>query len=320
MLFTLTNKCNFRCIYCYNSSGNARENELSTEEWLDLIKQADEIGVKKVSISGGEPFCHPGALDIIKELKKRKILIELATNGGVEYPPEIFELMSNEKVQISLDTADSSVFTELCSVNGFETVRKNIKLFVDKKAFVTIKACMTNKNYKGIPDLYDLLFEIGVNNIGLAAYVNGVNGRGGDSLLLSENNISELIDIFNTIEQYESTIMYQAIPESVWKKKEDITMCGALFQAMIVQPNGDVTGCEQMAKIDELNFGNIRNNTIMEIWLGKKADEFHYRKSHPSDPHCRECIIFDECQTGCFADKYYHGISMYGKDIRCQIN
>lgn len=320
MLFTLTNNCNFRCIYCYNASGLAQEDELSTEDWLSIIEDADKLGVKKVALSGGEPFCHPGAIEIIKRLKEKDFLIEIATNGGVEYPNEVFDLLQGEKVQISLDTSDKFLFNELCSNDAFDKVIENIKHFVEANIYVNVKACITNLNYSNIDKLYDLLANIGVKNIGLAAYSNSFNGRGGEKLLLSEENIKSLNCDFEKVHQNGHTHMATSIPASYWSNKKDIICCGALFHTMIIQANGDVTGCENMAGIEEMQFGNIRNNAIMEIWHGDKANLFHYNKSHPSDEACATCDYYQDCQTGCFAEKHNRKIPLYGRDPRCRIS
>jgi pyrroloquinoline quinone biosynthesis protein E len=174
-------------------------------------------------------------------------------------------------------------------------------------------------NYKNIDRLYELLANIGVRNIALSAYTNSIVGRGGESLALSEENIESLYTDFKKVKQNGKTNLSLAIPKSTWHSKEDIVFCGALFHTMIILPNGNVTGCEQMIDIEEMQFGNIKDNSIMEIWNGSKADVFHFNKSHPTDGKCSECEYLEGCNTGCFVDKYYNDIPLYGRDIRCAI-
>lgn len=175
-------------------------------------------------------------------------------------------------------------------------------------------------NFHEIDKLYYLLADVGVKNIGIAAYYNSFSGRGGNELSLSEKDIEKIYSISNSIVQKETTYMGVSIPSRVWKEKEDIIACGALFHTMIILPNGDVTVCEQMIGIDELHFGNIRDNSIMEIWTGEKTKDFFFNKTHPTDDRCKLCGYLDTCQTGCFAEKYYKGSNMFGRDVRCNIN
>ena len=47
----LSKRCNLRCIYCYANAGEKAENELTLEETLDAIKQAYELGARKIGNS-----------------------------------------------------------------------------------------------------------------------------------------------------------------------------------------------------------------------------------------------------------------------------
>ena len=58
-VWEITLACCFRCAYCGSGGGKARENELTTEECLDAARQIAEIGVKRVSLIGGEVFLRP---------------------------------------------------------------------------------------------------------------------------------------------------------------------------------------------------------------------------------------------------------------------
>lgn len=68
MLLSLTNKCNFHCLYCFNAAGKGLERELDTGEWLDVIKQAKALGVMHCTLTGGEPMLHRDFLRFWKRL------------------------------------------------------------------------------------------------------------------------------------------------------------------------------------------------------------------------------------------------------------
>jgi pyrroloquinoline quinone biosynthesis protein E len=319
MLLTLTSRCNLKCIYCFNNSGDAHIDELTTREWLDLIAQADEIGVKKVHLTGGEPMLHLGAVAIIKELKRRGMLIELATNGTLHYTDEVLTLLNHERVDISLDTADADLYMRLTGRPYFEQVVNAIKRFVSAGVAVSIKTCITSLNGTGIDRLYALLSGLHVDNIGLAAYTASISGRGGDELLLSTIAIDNVRREFEQIKQMESTSMVFGIPNIRWNDKEDIISCDALAHTIIVMPNGDVTPCELITDSEEFCFGNVRFESLMQIWKSAKVTDFFYKKSHPDDKICQTCVYLESCCTGCFAEKLYKNILPYGRDPRCNI-
>ena len=61
--------CNFRCIYCYAADNPNRCNELSTEEFIDVISQAKELGARKIMILGGEPMLYPHLMEMIQFIR-----------------------------------------------------------------------------------------------------------------------------------------------------------------------------------------------------------------------------------------------------------
>jgi len=320
ILFTLTNKCNLRCVYCFNNSGIARTDELSTSEWLDLVCEADDIGIQKIHLSGGEPFAHRGAVQILREIKRRDLLVEVATNGTRSYSDEVFEMLSGSRVDISLDTCDEDLYARLTGSRSFHRVLANIEAFVRAGSSVSIKSCITSLNYTNIAKLYSLLADIGVADVGLAAYTTSVSGRGGDELKLSPDMIASVRSQFENIQQVPETSLTFGIPNPCWQARSDIISCDALVTTVIVMPNGDVTPCELITDTEELCFGNVRSESLTQIWTNPKVEDFFYRKSHPEIGACTSCAFAESCQTGCFAEKLYLGTPLYGPDPRCRIS
>ncbi len=83
---SITDRCNERCTYCMPHELQEwlpREEVLTFEETLRLIRIAAELGVSKIRITGGEPLTRRGVLDLIRELPRIPGLhdIGLSTNG-----------------------------------------------------------------------------------------------------------------------------------------------------------------------------------------------------------------------------------------------
>lgn len=68
--FDITNKCNLRCLHCYNSSGEnlASQNELTDQEVLDFIDEFKSIKLLNFCFCGGEPLLRK---ELIVEAAKR---------------------------------------------------------------------------------------------------------------------------------------------------------------------------------------------------------------------------------------------------------
>lgn len=126
--FELTPRCGFNCRMCYVHLpperipyvGDGRE--LTGAEWLELGRQAEDLGVLELCITGGDPICHPDFPMIWSGLAQMGFRMTLQTNASLlsedvldlldEYPPEL--------VKITLYGSNDMVYREVCRVErGF---------------------------------------------------------------------------------------------------------------------------------------------------------------------------------------------------------
>ena len=113
---SLTDRCNFRCIYCMPEEGVTQlrhEEVLSIEEIEQIVALAAQKGIKHIRLTGGEPLVHKGLVSLIKSLKKTPGIerIALTTNGSL-LPQMASQLKEAglSRVNISLDTLDPEQF------------------------------------------------------------------------------------------------------------------------------------------------------------------------------------------------------------------
>ena len=123
---SITDRCNERCTYCMPHELQEwlpRDEILTFEETLRLIRVAAELGVSKLRITGGEPLTRRGVLDLIREVPKIRGIrdIGLSTNGtllGREVAPGLtmahaLRNASVRSVNISLDTLSRGVYSQI---------------------------------------------------------------------------------------------------------------------------------------------------------------------------------------------------------------
>jgi MoaA/NifB/PqqE/SkfB family radical SAM enzyme len=67
-VWEITLKCNLACGHCGSRAGDKREDELTTSEALDLVRQMAELGIEEVTLIGGEAFMRPDWLMIAAEI------------------------------------------------------------------------------------------------------------------------------------------------------------------------------------------------------------------------------------------------------------
>src|ERR1043166_8306397 len=73
LLAELTYRCPLHCVFCFNPIDFARQqaqDELSTEDWLRVLRQGRELGAVQLGISGGEPLVRDDLELIVGEARR----------------------------------------------------------------------------------------------------------------------------------------------------------------------------------------------------------------------------------------------------------
>lgn len=126
--FELTPRCGFNCRMCYvhlpperiPCVGDGRE--LTGAEWLELGRQAADLGVLELCITGGDPICHPDFPMIWSGLAQMGFRMTLQTNASLlsENVLELLDEFPPELVKITLYGSNDEVYREVCRVErGF---------------------------------------------------------------------------------------------------------------------------------------------------------------------------------------------------------
>ncbi|MGA3049240.1 MAG: GTP 3',8-cyclase MoaA [Terracidiphilus sp.] len=132
---SITDRCNYKCVYCRTGEVGAQYPELSIEEYLRLIKLFVGLGVSKVRLTGGEPLLRRGLVELVQELARLRTIddepldLALTTNGhlldGLAAPLRAAGL---NRVTVSMDAVDATTFERITRVPGsFEAVLGGIR-------------------------------------------------------------------------------------------------------------------------------------------------------------------------------------------------
>ncbi len=132
---SVTDRCNYRCVYCRTGNEGAQFSELPHAEYLRMIRLFVSLGVDKVRLTGGEPLLRAGLIDLIRELATLRTIsgdpleIALTTNGhllaGLAQPLKAAGL---SRITVSMDAVDAETFSAITRVpRSFERVLAGIR-------------------------------------------------------------------------------------------------------------------------------------------------------------------------------------------------
>lgn len=144
---SVTDRCNLRCLYCAPQIEGMEfiphEDILSYEEFLRLVRLAVGFGVKKVRLTGGEPFARQGFMDFLRALRGEfpDLIIGITTNATAlgENIAELKRLKLNS-LNISLDSFKPDVFKMITGSDKFHEVMGGIMSAIDAGLTVKVNA------------------------------------------------------------------------------------------------------------------------------------------------------------------------------------
>ncbi|HEY4354433.1 MAG TPA: GTP 3',8-cyclase MoaA [Acidobacteriaceae bacterium] len=142
---SVTDRCNYRCVYCRTGSDGAQYSELPLHEYARMLKLFVSLGIEKVRLTGGEPLLRKGLLELVGEISQLRpafapmdgtdaqLDIALTTNGHLLAPmARPLREAGLRRVTVSMDAVDAATFARITRVPGsFERVREGIRAAQD---------------------------------------------------------------------------------------------------------------------------------------------------------------------------------------------
>lgn len=262
----VTNKCNMHCGFCYNNSTVERENDLSKDEWISFSHSVVSCGgVFQCIISGGEPTLFKNnIIDIMDIYSYDGSAFTLISNGtGID--KEFAFLLSKYKwywVQVSIDShlPQKHDYIRGC-IGAWEQAITAIKYLKKYGIPVSIASVITKDNINEMEDIIKLAFSLGVDQVIFSSVLYSGRASENKNYFSLEEEFKSKYHIL--IEQYKNTIL---IARAATYSEQIENILSHLPTSLIVRPDGNV----KLDCILPFVIGNIRDNSIIEIWKRAK--------------------------------------------------
>jgi len=122
---SITDRCNYKCVYCRTGEVGAQYPELAIDEYLRLIRLFVGLGIEKVRLTGGEPLLRRGLIELLQELARLRTLsggtldLAVTTNGHLlDSLAAPLKAAGLNRVTVSMDAVDAPTFERITRVPG----------------------------------------------------------------------------------------------------------------------------------------------------------------------------------------------------------
>jgi cyclic pyranopterin phosphate synthase len=132
---SVTDRCNYKCVYCRTGNDGEQYAELATEEYLRLARVFVSLGIAKLRLTGGEPLLRKDLVEMVRELAKLRtpsggrLDIALTTNGHLlaDLAQPLADAGLN-RITVSMDACDAETFARITRVpDSYERVLAGVR-------------------------------------------------------------------------------------------------------------------------------------------------------------------------------------------------
>jgi cyclic pyranopterin phosphate synthase len=122
---SITDRCNYRCIYCRTGNDGAQYSELPLADYLRIIRVFVELGIEKIRLTGGEPLLRRELPSLIREIAQLRTVsggsldIAITTNGHLlATQAQSLRDAGLTRATVSMDAVNPDVFARITRVPG----------------------------------------------------------------------------------------------------------------------------------------------------------------------------------------------------------
>ncbi len=320
----LTYRCNLTCRTCgvWKKGFKDIEKELTLSETFQIIDQLKAFRIERVSLLGSEPFMKENIEDIFRYIKKIGLKCFITSNGVLMTPENIRAMVEAEvdRINISIDGVGER-HDKIRGVPGtFEKARANVRFLVEerkksgkKRPVITLHSTLSRLNIDQIEPVKRLKNEWQVDHVTFQYMVetpkekveetqfDGVRAAShrlsawNDSLLFRKEEVDHLRQTIQSMRERGEKLDFAMRSLDRWSDPNLLTgqvpikRCYATHNHLLINPFGDLIPC---SNIDDLPFGNLRKNSLEEIWHGDKRSEFTRELKQRFFPVCTSCANF----------------------------
>jgi pyrroloquinoline quinone biosynthesis protein E len=309
LLAELTHRCPLGCPYCSNPLAlEPHEDELDVPTWARVFTEAAALGVLQVHLSGGEPGARCDLVEIAASAREAGLYTNLITSGVGITTRTIRDLWEAglDHVQVSIQDSDAVSADRIAGYRGafqrkyalaVETVRLGLPL--------SVNLVVHRANIGRIGAMVELALELEASRVEIAhVQYYGWALKNRAVLMPTREQVTRAAAEVETLrESHQGRIIIDAEVPDYHARFPKPCVGGWGRRSLNVTPSGKVLPCHAAESIPGLEFWNVRDHPLADIWARSPAFNVFRGTDFLPEP-CASCerreIDFGGCRCQAF--------------------
>jgi pyrroloquinoline quinone biosynthesis protein E len=310
LLAELTHRCPLGCPYCSNPLAlDRREDELDVASWARVFAEAAALGVLQVHLSGGEPAARRDLVEITAAAHDAGLYCNLITSAIGLAPKRLAALATAglDHVQISVQDSTATSADHIAGYDGaFARKRALAEEVVRLKLPLTVNAVVHRANIDRIGEMVDLALVLGASRVEIAhVQYHGWALANRAKLMPTRAQVERAAALVEELRgRLRGRIVIDAVVPDYYARYPKPCTGGWARRSLNVTPAGKALPCHAAESITGLEFWNVRDHSLDEIWTSSPAFNAFRGTDWMKEP-CLSCprklLDFGGCRCQAFA-------------------
>jgi pyrroloquinoline quinone biosynthesis protein E len=308
LLLELTYRCPLHCVFCYNPTEFAQSGpELSTQDWLRVLREARALGAVQLGLSGGEPLAREDLEEIVAEAHRLGFYINLITSGIGMTEARISALKAAglDHIQLSFQDSTREMNDFLSSTRTFELKAKVAALIRAYDYPMVLNVVLHRHNIDHVAEILAMAERMGAQYVELAnTQYYGWAWLNREALLPSRAQLERAEAHTNAFRERVGNRMqvYFVVPDYFeTRPKPCMSGLGSVFLA--ITPDGTALPCHAARMLPGLELPSVLASGVREIWYDSSAFNRFRGQGWMKEP-CVSCPERDKDFGGCRCQAY----------------
>lgn len=302
LVLELTYRCPLQCPWCNNplNFGDMTD-ELTTEEWKKVLKDARALGSLQLGFSGGEPMLRQDLEELVSEANDLGFYTNLITSGMGLTKDRLRELKKCglKQIQLSVQHSDKAKNDAMVGAASFDQKMAAAEAIKAEGFPVVLNVPVSRYNIDAVDDMIVMAEKAGIEFIEFAnlQYYNWALLNRTELMPTKEQLEYAEARVNKARERLTDMTIYFVIPDYFdGRPKACMNGWGAIH--LTIAPDGKALPCQEAQVIEGLEFPNVKDNDLGWIW--HESDLFQkYRGDSWMKEPCVDCDEKEKDFGGC---------------------
>jgi pyrroloquinoline quinone biosynthesis protein E len=323
LIAELTHRCPLHCVYCSNPLELAqRNNELSTEIWSRVFREAAEAGVLQADFTGGEPLARPDLAKLIRAARSAGLYVNLITSGLPMDEARLATLVEAglDHLQLSFQGAREETASEISGTKSHAQKLRVLGWMKQYRIGLTLNFVIHRCNIDQLDEMLALAESSTAGRVEFAhVQYYGWAFANREQLLPTREQLTRSVELLKTAEvRLRGQLRVEFVVPDYYARFPKACMGGWGRKLMLITPNGDALPCHAARVIPSLRFENVRNRSLREIWASSEAFQKFRGEDWMQEP-CRSCDRRAQDFAGCRCQAFLISGDSAATDPACSL-